>query len=58
MFTGRTVPVQLVPVAEGKVNATYYPKDEGKCKVDVKFANQEVPNRSVVRTHNLVPLGN
>lgn len=44
---GRVQPAQLTPVAEGVVDATYYPVEEGPCKVDVKYANQHVPGRSV-----------
>ncbi|XP_056000448.1 filamin-A-like isoform X18 [Ostrea edulis] len=40
---GRVQPAQLTPVAEGVVDATYYPVEEGPCKVDVKYANQHVP---------------
>lgn len=42
---GRVQPAQLTPVAEGVVDATYYPVEEGPCKVDVKYANQHVPGR-------------
>ncbi|KAL3851735.1 hypothetical protein ACJMK2_015452 [Sinanodonta woodiana] len=41
---GAVRPAEVVPVTEGKFQATYYPVEEGKCKVNVKYANQEVPN--------------
>ncbi|KAL5013398.1 hypothetical protein ScPMuIL_007668 [Solemya velum] len=37
-------PADLVPVSEGVVEATYYPSEEGKCQVDVKYADKQVPN--------------
>jgi hypothetical protein len=40
-----TRPAEVVPVEEGVFQATYLPTEEGKCKVDVKFAGQEVPKR-------------
>lgn len=39
------MPADIVPVAEGKYECTYYPVDEGKCQVEVTYANQQVPNR-------------
>lgn len=46
--SGTRQPVDLIPVAEGKFECTYYPVDEGKCTVDVKYNNQAVPNRFVL----------
>ncbi|XP_069142475.1 filamin-A-like isoform X2 [Argopecten irradians] len=40
---GNKRPADIQPVSEGKVNATYYPQEEGKCKVEVKYADQQVP---------------
>ncbi|XP_021363284.1 filamin-A-like isoform X15 [Mizuhopecten yessoensis] len=40
---GNKRPAELQPVSEGKVNATYFPQEEGKCKVEVKYADQQVP---------------
>ncbi|XP_052286873.1 filamin-A-like isoform X5 [Dreissena polymorpha] len=42
--TGTRQPADIIPVAEGKFECTYYPVDEGKCTVDVKYNNQAVPN--------------
>ena len=44
-FSGKKMPADIVPVADGKYECTYYPVDEGKCKVEVTYANQHVPNR-------------
>ncbi|XP_076078673.1 filamin-A-like isoform X14 [Mytilus galloprovincialis] len=41
--TGKANPVDLVPVSETEIQATYYPKDEGKSKVDVQYAGKPVP---------------
>nr|AKS48135.1 filamin-like protein-1 [Mytilus coruscus] len=41
--TGKANPVDLVPVSETEIQATYYPKDEGKAKVDVQYAGKPVP---------------
>ncbi|KAL4226921.1 hypothetical protein ACF0H5_014899 [Mactra antiquata] len=41
--TGRQQPADIIPVAEGKYECTYYPVAEGPCKVDVTYANQSVP---------------
>ncbi|XP_041349933.1 filamin-A-like isoform X2 [Gigantopelta aegis] len=40
---GNKKPIKLEPIEEGKFKATYVPTEEGKCKIDVKYANQEVP---------------
>lgn len=53
---GRVQPAQLTPVAEGVVDATYYPVEEGPCKVDVKYANQHVPGRWVILLENSLEL--
>ncbi|XP_052780237.1 filamin-A-like isoform X2 [Mya arenaria] len=37
-------PADIVPVAEGVYECTYYPEDEGNCTVDVTFDNKPVPN--------------
>lgn len=42
---GQKQPADIIPVAEGKFECTYYPEEEGKCKVEVTYANQQVPNR-------------
>ncbi|XP_071084082.1 filamin-A-like isoform X4 [Haliotis cracherodii] len=41
---GKPQKAKIVPVEEGVFNATYVPADEGKCKVDVKYGGQNVPN--------------
>jgi hypothetical protein len=48
-ITGKPNPVELVPVSETEINATYYPQDEGPATVDVKYAGQPVPGRWVNR---------
>ena len=35
----------MVPVEEGLYEATYVPAAEGKCKLDVKYGGDSVPNR-------------
>lgn len=45
MIAGKANPVDLVPVSETEIQATYYPKDEGKSKVDVQYAGKPVPGR-------------
>ncbi|XP_053377764.1 filamin-A-like isoform X5 [Mercenaria mercenaria] len=40
---GQKQPADIIPVAEGKYECTYYPVDEGKCQVEVTYANQQVP---------------
>ena len=44
-ITGNKRPIKLEPIEEGKLKATYVPTEEGKCKIDVKYANQDVPGR-------------
>lgn len=44
-LSGKPQKAKIVPVEEGVFNATYVPADEGKCKVDVKYGGQNVPNR-------------
>ncbi|XP_012939324.2 filamin-A-like [Aplysia californica] len=42
--TGAKRPAQVTPVEDGIFNATYVPTAEGPCQVEVKYANQQVPN--------------
>ena len=42
---GTKMPAQLTPRGDGVYDCVYYPEVEGKCKVDVNFANQSVPKR-------------
>ncbi|KAK6175820.1 hypothetical protein SNE40_014207 [Patella caerulea] len=38
-------PADVMPIGDNKYQATYMPVEEGPCKVDVKYANQAVPQR-------------
>ena len=44
--TGARRPVEAVPrdgADQGVYDCVYYPQDEGRCKVEVRYANQHVP---------------
>ena len=44
--SGKKQPVQIQPVSEGLYEASYVPVNEGKCKLDVLYADKPVKNRS------------
>lgn len=41
---GQRRPVDIRPRGEGMYDCSYVPEVEGKAKVEVRYANQHVPN--------------
>lgn len=42
---GNKRPAQIQAIAKDVYDVVYFPDLEGDCKVDVKYAQQNVPNR-------------
>ncbi len=42
---GKKKPAEVKPVGDGTYDCTYYPEKEGPCKVEVKYADKQIPGR-------------